>query len=203
MALGLGNWLTALDGATEIVPPHPVTDEVLIALGVRYGPLRFERFGEGTLLVTPPADTRSSGANAELVYQVKRWQHERGGQGYVSESSGGVRFRDGAVLAPDATYWSPERWREASRATFADAVPDAAFEVLSNSDRIGTTRKKLAAYLRNGVGLVVLIDPKRRRVHVSRTGATEVTDLGPVRSLDCAPAMPGFVLDVAAVLAQA
>ncbi len=90
-----------------------------------------------------------------------------------------------------------------SPATFADAVPDAAFEVLSTSDRVATTRKKLAAYLRNGVRLVVLIDPRRRRVHAGRAGAAGLDDLGSVRSLDCAPAMPGFVLDVAAVLAQA
>jgi Uma2 family endonuclease len=200
--LNLADWRT-LDGATEIVPPHPVADDVLVALGVRYEPLRFERFGDGTLLVTPPADTRSSGANAELVYQVKRWQHERGGHGCVTESSGGVKFPDSAVLAPDATYWSPERWRHASRATFADAVPDAAFEVLSTSDRIAATRKKLAAYLRHGVRLAVLIDPKRRRVHAGRAGAAELEDLGPVRTLDCSPAMPGFVLDVAAIFGAA
>ena len=202
LALNLADWRT-VDGATEIVPPHPVADDVLVALGVRYDPLRFERFGDGTLLVTPPADTRSSGANAELVYQVKRWQRERGGDGYVTESSGGVKFPDGAVLAPDATYWAPERWRHASRATFADVVPDAAFEVLSSSDRVATKRKKLATYLRHGVRLAVLIDPKRRRVHVGRAGAARLEDLGPVRALDCAPAMPGFVLDAAAIFAAA
>ncbi len=134
---------------------------------------------------------------------MKRWQHQQGGAGYVTESSGGVKFRDGAVLAPDATYWSPERWAEASFDTFAEAVPDAAFEVLSSSDRIATTRKKLATYLRNGVGLVVLIDPKRRRVHAGRAGTAQLVDLGSIPVLDCAPAMPGFVLDVAAIIAHA
>ncbi len=45
--LGWAHRLSTIDGATEIVPPHPVGDEVLIALGVRYGPLRFERFADG------------------------------------------------------------------------------------------------------------------------------------------------------------
>ncbi len=200
--LKLANW-RAVDGATEIVPPHPVTDDVLVALGVRYEPLRFERFADGTLLVTPPAGTRSSGANAELVRQVAQWNHERGDGGYVTESSGGVRFADGAVLAPDAAYWSAEHWRLDSHRAFADAVPDAAFEVLSNSDSLTSARKKLAAYLRNGVGLAVLIDPKRRRLFVGRAGASSVEEATAIRTLDCAPAMPGLVLDVAGIVALA
>jgi Uma2 family endonuclease len=200
--LRLADWRN-LDGATEIVPPHPISDDVLVALGVRYEPLRFERFADGTLLVTPPAGTRSSGANAELVRQVAQWNHERGDGGYVTESSGGVRFPDGAVLAPDATYWSAEHWRFDSHRTFADVVPDAAFEALSSSDSLISARKKLAAYLRNGVALAVLVDPKRRRMFVGRAGASTVTELPLIHPLDCTPAMPGFVLDVAGIVALA
>jgi Uma2 family endonuclease len=200
--LKLADWQT-LDGATEIVPPHPIADDVLVALGVRYEPLRFERFADGTLLVTPPAGTRSSGANAELVRQVAQWNYERGDGGYVTESSGGVLFPDGAVLAPDATYWSAQSWRGDSHRTFADVVPDAAFEVLSNSDNLTSARKKLATYLRNGVGLAVLIDPKRRRLFVGRAGTSDVVEFPAIQPLDCAPAMPGFVLDLAAIVALA
>ena len=60
--------------------------------------------------------------------------------------------------------------------------------------------KKIAAYLRNGVRLVVLIDPTRRKVYVGREGDTEPRDLGDVDSVDCSPVMPGFVLDVAAIV---
>ena len=59
--------------------------------------------------------------------------------------------------------------------------------------------KKIRAYLRNGVRLVVLIDPYRRHVYAGRAGDEEPHDLGDVDSVDCAPAMPGFVLDVAAI----
>jgi Uma2 family endonuclease len=54
--------------------------------------------------------------------------------------------------------------------------------------------------LQNGVALVVLIDPYHRRVYVGRTDDEEPRDLGDVDSLDCSPRMPGFVLNVAAVL---
>ena len=59
--------------------------------------------------------------------------------------------------------------------------------------------KKIAAYLRNGVRLVVLLDPKRRCVSVGRHGDDAPRELGDVASVDCSPEMPGFVLDVAAV----
>ncbi len=189
-----------LEGATEIAPPHPVDDNVLMALNERYRPLGIERFGDGTLLVSPPAGFRSSAKNGELFGQIWLWNRTTAG-GIVSESSGGLKLPDGAVLAPDATYVSPERWSSASDATYPVLVPDAAFELLSPSDRLRTTRKKIATYLRNGVRLAVLIDPIRRRVHVGREGDDDAHDIGEIALLDCSPAMPGFILDVAAVFA--
>jgi Uma2 family endonuclease len=88
----------------------------------------------------------------------------------------------------------PERGR-----TFPVIVPDAVFELMSTSDRVKTTMKKIRAYLRNGVSLVILIDPYRRHVYAGRAGDDEPRDLGDVDSVDCSPAMPGFVLDVAAI----
>ncbi len=199
--LGPADWRT-LESATEIVPPHPVDDDLLLALNRRYRPFGIERFGDGTLLVSPPAGFRSSVKNGELFGQIWLWNRTTAG-GVVTESSGGLKLPDGAVLAPDATYVSRERWSGASEAAYPLLVPDAAFELLSPSDRLRTTRKKIAAYLRNGVRLAVLIDPVRRRVHVGRAGDSEARDLGELALLDCAPAMPGFVLDIAAVFASA
>jgi Uma2 family endonuclease len=118
--------------------------------------------------------------------------------------TGGVHLPDGSLFGPDATYASPERWGAADRSqTFAHVVPDAAFEILSKSDRIATTRRKLEAYLRNGVRLAVLIDCRRRHVYVGREGEAEPRNLGWIDRLDCEPAMPGFTLDLAMILAAA
>jgi Uma2 family endonuclease len=193
--------LRDIECATEIVPPHWVDDDEIIALEARYDFLLFERFADGTLLVTPPAGWASSRRNIDLVWQIENWIRA-GNPGLLTGPDGGVGFPDGALLAPDATYVSRERWATADRErTFAYAVPDAAFELLSVSDRITTTRRKIQTYLRNGVRLAVLIDARRRRVHVGREGDAEPQDLGWIERLDCAPAMPGFVLDVAAVCA--
>ncbi len=196
------DWRT-LESATEIVPPHPVDDDVLAALNRRYEPVGIERFGDGTLLVSPPNNGTGSNQNVRLVAQVAAWA-DATGSGFVFGPDGGFTFPDGAVLAPDTSYVARERWLalpECERRSFPAIVPDAVFELLSKSDRKKTTRKKLATYLRHGVRLAVLIDPFARRVHVGREGETGVTDRGFVAALDCAPVMPGFVLGVARVLA--
>jgi Uma2 family endonuclease len=189
---------TDITEAVEIVPPHWLDDDAIIELEERYEPLVFERFADGTLLVTPPAGFYSRAANAKLTAQIVNWA-DSGDHGIVIDSSGGFNLPDGSLFAADTTFVSRARIPARGR-TFPVVVPDAVFELLSKSDRVKTTMKKIRAYLRNGVALVVLIDPYRRRVYTGRAGDDEPRDLGDVDSLDCSPAMPGFVLDVAAVV---
>jgi Uma2 family endonuclease len=160
--------------------------------------LVFERFADGTLLVTPPAGFFSGASNAELTRQIANWARA-GDRGIVIDSSGGFNLPDGSLFAADTTFVARTRVPQRGR-TFPVIVPDAVFELMSKSDRIKTTLKKIHAYLRNGVSLVVLIDPYRRHVYIGRAGDAEPRHLGDVDSLDCSPAMPGFVLDVAAIL---
>jgi Uma2 family endonuclease len=198
-AFELADLRSDITEAVEIVPPHWLDDDEIIALEAEHDLLLFERFADGTLLVTPPAGWKSDAGNTQLTWQVVNWARD-GHDGLCMGPTGGVHFPDGSLFAPDATYISRERWEKANHdLTFAHAVPDAAFEVLSKSDRVRTTMKKIAAYLRNGVRLVVLIDPKRRKVYAGREGDVEPRELGDVDSIDCSPVMPGFVLDVAAV----
>jgi Uma2 family endonuclease len=196
---GVAELLGGTVRAFEIVPERWIDDDEILALGARHDLLLFERFADGTILVTPPSGWEGGGRDGEIIYQVKKWVRS-GDHGFAMGGTGGVRFPDGALLAPDATYISRERWAKFDRRrTFAEVVPDAAFEILSKSDRTRTTMKKLSAYIANGVRLVVLIDPKRRKVYVAREDEAEPRDLGDVDSVDCAPVMPGFVLDVAAI----
>jgi len=198
VAMDLAALRTDITGAVEIVPPHWLDDDAIVELEERYEPLVFERFADGTLLVTPPAGFLSGAANAELTRQVVNWARA-GDHGMVVDSSGGFNLPDGSLFAADTTFVARGRVPADDR-TFPIVVPDAVFELMSKSDRIKTTMRKIRAYLSNGVSLVVLIDPYRRHVYAARAGDDEPRDLGDVESLDCSPAMPGFVLNVAAVL---
>jgi len=187
-----------VEHAIELVPPYWIEDAEIITLEENYDVLLFERFADGTLLVTPPADWVSSVGNTELLMQLRTWSHGNGGIALGANT--GIEFPDKSLFAPDATYFSEERWAKADHSkTFVGEAPDAAFELLSKSDRLATTMKKVRAYLKNGVRLVVLIDAWDRHVYVGRDGDDEPRDLGDVDSVDCSPAMPGFVLNIAAV----
>jgi len=200
LAMDIPELRQPIEGAVEIAPPRWIDDDALIELEERYEPLVFERFADGTLLVTPPAGYYSGGRNAELTRQIGNWARA-GDRGTVLDSSGGFNLPDGSLFAADTTFVARGRAvAPESERTFPVVVPDAVFELMSKSDRVKTTMKKIRAYLANGVALVVLIDPYRRHVYVGRAGDEEPRDLGDLDSIDCSPAMPGFVLDVAAVI---
>jgi Uma2 family endonuclease len=198
--MDLARLRTDISEAVEIVPPHWLDDDAIVELEQRYEPLVFERFADGTLLVTPPAGYHSGSRNAELTRQIANWVRA-GDRGTVLDSSGGFTLPDRSLFAADTTFVARDRVvAPESECTFPVIVPDAVFELISKSDRPRTTMRKLRAYLRNGVGLAVLIDPYRRHVYIGRAGDEEPADLGYVDRLDCSPVMPGFVLDIAAIM---
>ncbi len=199
LAMELADLKTDIVEAVEIAPPQCVGDDGIVALAAQYELLLFERFTDGTLLVTPPPGFFSGLRNAELTGQVRDWVRT-GDRGSVGDSSCGFNLPDGSLFAPDTTFIARGRTIAAETdRSFPVLVPDAVFELLSKSDRVRTTMRKIRAYLRNGVGLVVLIDPYRRHVYVGHAGDEAARDLGEIDHLDCSPAMPGFVLDVAAI----
>jgi Uma2 family endonuclease len=190
-----------LDAAVEIAPPHWVDDDELVALEHAHEPFFFERFGDGTLLVSPPTGGMGGIRSGRLAAQVIGWA-DSVNCGVAFGPTAGFKFPDRALLAPDATFIAAERWYALPpdvREAFPTIVPDACFEMMSKSDRIRTALKKIATYLRFGVRLVVLVDPYRRRVYVGRAGDADARDLGDVDRVDCGDVMPGFVLDVAAL----
>lgn len=200
-ALRLPELRTDIEHAIEIVPPRWIDDDEILELGSRYEMLTIERFADGSLLVSPLPGWMTSSRNGYLFAQIFAWTQSNAA-GLCLGPDGDVVFPDRSLLRPDATFISRERWKTADRVrTLAHTVPDAVFELLSKSARIASTRRKMQTYLRNGVALAVLIDCERRHVYVGRDGEADTRDLGWVDRLDCAPAMPGLVLDLAAVCA--
>ncbi len=86
LATELAHLRTDIVEAVEIVPPRWLDDDGIIALEERYDPLLFERFADGTLLVTPPAGFFSGARNAQLTAQIVNWARA-GDRGVVTDSS--------------------------------------------------------------------------------------------------------------------
>jgi Uma2 family endonuclease len=199
-------WLAGVDprmeSALEIAPPHWIGDDELMELERRFEPLMFERFADGTLLVSPPVGGLGGMRSGRLSARVIGWA-ESSKLGVAFGEATGFKFPGDALLSPDATYVTRERWEAVPRSEregFPVLVPDAAFEMISKSDSVRATRRKVGVYLQHGVRLVVLIDPYRNHTYVGRTGDPDAVDLGDVATVDCSPVMPGFVLDIATIL---
>jgi Uma2 family endonuclease len=145
------------------------TDDEILELS-RANPLfRFERSSDGEIIMSPPSGAESGVQTAELNRQLGNWNREKGG-GTLFDSQTGFTLPDGALLSPDAAWLAPGRFEALDRGTrkkFAPLCPDLVFEVLSPSDSIPATRRKIETYMRNGASCVVLLNPFDCSVEVS------------------------------------
>ena len=194
--LGTGETDVAINLKLRITP----TDEDILVLARENPGYQFERSATGELVVTPTGSDAGR-RTAELVAQVAAWNRMTGG-GVVFDSSTGFRMPDGSLLSPDASWVRRDRWGALTpreRAGFAPLCPDVVFEVRSESDRVSDLQAKMRAYLGNGAGLGVLIDPEARTVSVYRPHR-EATKLTNPSNLPLDPELPGFILDLEAIL---
>ena len=83
---------------------------------------------------------------------------------------------------------------------FAELAPDLAVEVLSPSDRPGRVQAKVTDYLRTGVPLVWVVDPRAQTVTV-HVPTDPPRILGADERLDGGDVLPGFACAVRAILA--
>jgi Uma2 family endonuclease len=91
-------------------------------------------------------------------------------KGYVASNDSGVILeRDpDTVRGPDVALYEGVHSFDELPAKYAENPPRLAVEVLSPSDRADRILHKITDYLRNGVDLVWLIDPRARTVTVYR-----------------------------------
>ena len=190
------------EAATMAITFRPVTvpddDELMLLHELNPG-YTVERLADGALLVSPNGAAGGM-RNVELSFQLRSWQR-RTKHGPTFDSSTGFRLADTSVFSPDGAFVRAERWEPLNRdqrERYFDGAPDAAFEIISRTDLRNEQLMKCEAYVRNGSALVLLLDPYRQRVDRWLDGVHE--DLGKIASLDCAPVMPDFVLDVDSIL---
>ncbi len=178
---------------------RPVTDEELLRFSERNPGYKFERTSDGRLVVGPTGG-ESGRRSLKVAYQLETW-NEHARLGMVFGSSTGFRLPDGSLLSPDASWMRRERWEALSREEregFVPLCPDAVFEIRSPSQIVSEPREKMAAYIRNGAGIGVLINPSALTVEVYRPERKPERHDNPDRvALD--PELPGCVLELGPV----
>ena len=178
-------------------------DEGLLLEISQANPGKIELTADGTLIMTPPTGTAGSLGEATLHEQVVAWKNVHDPDGFVLPASGGVTLPDGGVWSPDTTYISAATYDGASDEDLAQSfwlvIPDAVFELMSESDQVGSDKYnlKMQAYKDNALRLVVVLDPKERRTLTSRDAQPFIESFN--LKLELSSHMPGFILDVEAV----
>lgn len=169
--MGMNTILEIPERVNTIVLTPPPTDEEFEKLCFA-SERRLERTREGTILVNPPTAFNTSDRNREITHQLSAWwdQHERG---RAVDSSAGFFLPDGSMFSPDAAYIREERAERISEEEgehLLHVVPDFVVELLSGSDSLTETKRKMEAWISNGVELGWLVDPYRKQVLVYESG---------------------------------
>lgn len=177
-----------------------LTDEQFFQLCQDNRDLRFERNANGELIIMPPTGGETGNRNAGLTAQVWVW-NEQSKLGMVFDSSTGFKLPNGANRSPDAAWIPLERWNALNneqQKKFLPLCPDFVVELLSPSDSLSATQRKMQEYMDNGTRLAWLIVRSSPRVEIYRQGQ-EVEILEFPVSLSGEDVLPGFVLNLESI----
>jgi Uma2 family endonuclease len=156
----------------SLVVDPPMSDAELEAFCGRNDLAQVERTSEGVIRMNPLASMDAACANSEISARLFAWwiKHEHGG---VVGSCGGFYLPDGSMLSPDAAYLLPKTQKQITRdkrGGFFPVCPDFAIELLSETDPLTETRKKMERWIANGLQLGWLIDPYQKKVLIYEPG---------------------------------
>jgi len=177
----------------------PMSDEEFEALCLRNRDVHFERTSEGEIRMNPPTGGMTGDGNSEINHQLRGWW-ETHLEGRVFGNDTGFFLPDGSMLSPDAAYVLPVQLKGLKRAQLTGLLrlcPAFVIELLSPTDSLAETRRKMRSWIANGAQLGWLIDPDRRRVIVYQPEKEPIESTA--LKLDGSGPIDGFSLDLSKV----
>ncbi|WP_035557900.1 Uma2 family endonuclease [Hymenobacter sp. IS2118] len=159
---------------------------------------RIERDAAHQITIMPPKNSETGATNSELNYQLSHWNRQHA-NGIVFDSSAGFYLNTGAMLSPDASWISQANWAALSpedRRGFARICPDFVVELLSPTDRLTDTMRKMEHWLEAGARLGWLIAPGTESVYIFEPGQPVRPIVGFDQELVAGPVLPGFTLEL-------
>ncbi len=161
--------------------------------------LRIELDKNKTLIVMPPVDYDGGAREMRVSSLLGIWffNHKKG---EAFSPSTGFTLPDGSMRAADAAWISEENklaLPPSERNKFPKLVPDFVIELRSSSDSLSKLKKKMAdTWIKNGVKLAWLIDPKGEKSWVYRADGLVELVVGFDKKLSGEDVCPGFELDL-------
>ncbi|AFZ23132.1 hypothetical protein Cylst_0805 [Cylindrospermum stagnale PCC 7417] len=162
--------------------------------------IRFERNGDGSLLLMPLVGGLTSNLNANLSAQLGMWNRDES-LGIAFGSSVGFILPNGAIRSPDLSWLKREKWdtlTQEEKEKFPPVCPDFVAELRSQTDCLHRLQNKMREYLDNGARLGWLIDLETQQVEIYRPGQ-EVDVLESPASLSGENVLPGFVMSLESI----
>ncbi|MBD2042633.1 Uma2 family endonuclease [Microcoleus sp. FACHB-672] len=184
----------------QLPPVLKLTDEQFEQLAAANQDLQLELTAKGELIIMPPTGGETGNRNLDIEGQLWLWNRQTK-LGKAFNSSTGFKLPNGATRSPDASWVIQERWdvlTQQQRKKFLPLCPDFAIELVSETDDVEETRKKMQEYISNGLRLGWLINPKIRQVEIYRQNR-DVEVLDSPATLSGEDILPAFILDLQAI----
>lgn len=184
----------------RLEPVLRLSDDQLLELCRLNRDLRIERTSQGDLAIMTPAGAGSGRRNSEILFQLESWAR-KDGTGVVFSASAGFLLPDGSMRAPDAAWVLRSRLMELSpeqKEKFLPLCPDFVVELLSPTDRLAATQRKMEEYLAHNAQLGWLINPLERKVYIYSPGRA-LRVLEEPASVSGDPVLPGFRLELGGI----
>jgi Uma2 family endonuclease len=162
------------------------------------GTVSYELHGGRLIVMAPPGDFHGA-VQSNLGYEIKR-QGEKRGLGKARTEVGVVLWRDpDTVRGPDVAFVAnaslPLR---RSPEGYLETIPDLVVEVVSKNDEPAEVEAAVREYLKAGVGVIWIVDPKTRSVteHRRKRKARVYTEADFLTVEDVIPGFQMHVKDV-------
>ncbi len=187
---------------TAITLKSPVlerlSDEEFYQLCMDNRDQRIERDAAHQITIMPPTNSETGAANGQITRLLGNWNEDTQA-GIVFDSSAGFYLNTGAMLSPDASWIARANWDALlaeDRRGFARICPDFVVELLSPTDRLTDTMRKMEHWLEAGARLGWLIAPGTESVYIFEPGQPVRPVVGFDQDLVAGPVLPGFTLEL-------
>ncbi|MBK7939788.1 MAG: Uma2 family endonuclease [Lewinellaceae bacterium] len=189
----------SLGGYAEIKYARKMTEAEFYRFCADNPELRIELEKSGKLIIMPPVET-FGGARENAVASTLYMWWDKHHNGLTFSPSAGFKLPDNSTRSADGSWVSAERLAVLSpeeRKKFARVVPDFVVEVRSESDRLSNLKRKMAdVWIKNGVRLAWLIDPKKEITYIYRADGSKEELAGFDRTISGEDVCAGLELDL-------
>ena len=150
---------------------------------------------KGELRKMVPAGNEHGQLALRLAWRLAQYvEANKLGVTYAAETGFILALDPDTVRAPDVAFVRRERLEEVGEVEgYWPGAPDLAVEVISPSDNYSEVEGKVADWLEAGTRMVVVVDPRRRKVTVHRS-ASDIRVLGIGEVLEGGEVVPGWKL---------